>query len=339
MVGPSPDDWSVVPEKAGARLVAPGLWRLRLPMAWEGIDHVNAYLLEREDDGVVLVDCGTAGHASSAEALEQAMAAAGHVLEDVRVLALTHVHSDHMGLAAMVLERSGAELLAHPDDRHFYDAMRVPDRIVAARERRARREGVPEARLDAYSTAAEELEGALAPVEPDRQLRQGATFGSALGSWEVLETPGHCPSHVCLFQREHRFAIVGDLICVAFVPWMDYGYSADPFAETLASLRLLEAAPGIGLALPGHGRPITDVNAVVARTRTGLMERLNATRDAVGSAPGGAYDITTRMFGEEPDVPATGHLSEVLGYLCHLRRRREVVRDTNPDGSYRYRPA
>src|SRR3954447_24341444 len=141
MAGPPPSNWEVDPATAGAREVAPGLWRLRIPLAWEQISHVNAYVVE--GDELTLVDCGTAGHPSCAEALEVALRETGHSLDEVGRLVFTHVHSDHMGLAQLVVERSGAEVWSHPDDRHFYDAIHETERIVAARERRARQEGVP----------------------------------------------------------------------------------------------------------------------------------------------------------------------------------------------------
>ncbi|MEA2296791.1 MAG: hypothetical protein QOE86_4430 [Solirubrobacteraceae bacterium] len=333
MAGPPPKDWSVDPATAGAREVIPGLWRLRLPLAWEAINHVNAYLIE--GDAVTLVDCGTAGHPTCATALEVALEATGHALEDVKQLVLTHVHSDHMGLAQLVLERSGAELCAHPDDAHFYDAMREPDRIVAARERRARQEGVPEERLPVYRTADEELEGALAPVTPTHLLTDGVTVATGLGPFEVHETPGHCPSHVCLLQRDTGVAIVGDLICPAFVPWLDYGYSADPMAETFASLDVLERLDA-RLALPGHGRPIEHVQGTIEDTRNGFAQRLGDTRRALAQGPAGAYELATRIWGEEPDLQATGHMTELLSYLRYLRGLGEVTRTTVEDGTYRY---
>jgi glyoxylase-like metal-dependent hydrolase (beta-lactamase superfamily II) len=328
MAGPPPSNWEVDPATAGAREVAPGLWRLRIPLAWEAINHVNAYLVE--GDELTLVDCGTAGHPSCAEALEVAIGAAGHALEDVGRLVLTHIHSDHMGLAPLVVERSGAEVWAHPDDGHFYDAIRDTDRIVAARERRSRQEGVPEHRLEPFRTADEELQGALGPVTATHTLADGVT----VSGFDVVETPGHCPSHVCLARAD--VVIAGDLICPAFVPWLDYGYSADPLAQTLASLDTLEAldAP---LALPGHGRPITDVHATIEDTRSGFAQRLDATRRALEHGPAGAYELTTRIWGEEPDLQATGHMTELLSYLRHLRQRGEIRREINDDGTFSYR--
>ncbi|HET6507038.1 MAG TPA: MBL fold metallo-hydrolase [Baekduia sp.] len=340
MTGPPPAGWAVAPETAGAREIVPGLWRLRLPTGWPGIDHVNAYAIDRaQGDGIVLVDCGTAGDPSCVAALEVALeAAGGRTLEDVRLLVATHAHSDHIGTAPVVVARGGAELWAHPDSTHFTAAFREPERIAAARERRARREGVPEARLEAYRTTREEQEGVLDLVTPGRALRDGDVVDSALGPWEVLETPGHCPSHVCLVQRERRLLLAGDLLCAAFVPWLDYGCSPDPVAEALASLDRVEGLGEITHALPGHGRPITDVPATIALTRAGFARRLDATRAAVAQGPAGAYAIATRMFGEEDDIEATGHLTEVLGYLRHLRLRGEVVRDrADDDDTYIYR--
>jgi glyoxylase-like metal-dependent hydrolase (beta-lactamase superfamily II) len=330
----------VDPGAAGAREIVPGLWRLRLPTGWPGIDHVNAYVIDRaQGDGVVLVDCGTAGDPSCVEALEAALAqAGGRTLEDVRLLVATHAHSDHIGTAPLVIARGGGELWAHPDDAHFTAAFREPERIAAARERRARREGVPEARLEAYRTTREEQEGALGVLAPDRPLRDGDVVDTALGPWEVLETPGHSPSHVCLVQREWRLLIAGDLLCAAFVPWMDYGCSPDPVGESLASLERVEALGEIARALPGHGRPIADVPATIALTRAGFAQRLEATRAALAHGPAGAYEIATRMFGaEDDDIEATGHLTEVLSYLRHLRLAGEVVRERNDDDTYIYR--
>jgi glyoxylase-like metal-dependent hydrolase (beta-lactamase superfamily II) len=328
VAGPPPADWSVDPATASAREVVPGLWRLRIPLAWEAINHVNAYVIE--GDALTLVDCGTAGHETCAEALDVAMRASGHELEDVDRLVLTHVHSDHMGLAQMVLERSGAELWAHPNDAHFYEAIDETDRIVAARERRARQEGVPEHRLEPFRTAREELEGALGPVTRTHDLTDGVT----VSGFKVLQTPGHSPSHVCLVRDD--VAIVGDLICPAFVPWLDYGYSADPLAETLASLDAL-AGTGATLALPGHGRPIAEVAPTIAMTRTGFDQRLLVTREALERGPAGAYEIVERIWGEEPDLQATGHMTEMLSYLRFLRGAGEITRTTEDDGTYRYR--
>jgi glyoxylase-like metal-dependent hydrolase (beta-lactamase superfamily II) len=319
--------------------IAPGLWQLRLPLPWQEISHVNVYVVPL-DEGIMLVDCGSAGDPTDKEALGLALRTAGLSLGDVRVLAATHTHSDHVGLAAWVIEESGCEFLMHPASAHFYDAMRDPAGIEAARSRRARREGVPDDLLASYGDVREETEGVLAAVEPDRHLVDGVRLASALGGWDVVETPGHAPSHVCLVQRDLGIAIVCDLVSRGFAPYFDYGYSPDPVGELLASLERIDGVAGLAMVLPGHGRPITELGDVVESHRAGLRSRLDLARAAVATGPAGAYEITGRMFGEAPTrIAAVWRMAEVVCYLRHLRQTGEIVRGEEDDGTFRYRPA
>jgi glyoxylase-like metal-dependent hydrolase (beta-lactamase superfamily II) len=313
----------------------PGLWRLRLPLPWQHITHVNAYAIARAD-GVMLVDCGTAGDDTCRSALEHALGEAGFSLGDVRLLVGTHVHSDHVGLAEWVMAQSGAELWMHPATAAFYDAINEPDAIGDARERRALLEGVPAALVADYRDVREETEGVLAPVEPDRPLRDGMLLESALGDWEVVETPGHAPSHVCLVAREAGLAILGDLVSTVFAPYFDYGYTSDPVAEFLASVERMEAVGELRLGLPGHGRPIEDVAAALELQHRGVAERLDAVQRAIGEGATTAFAITRAVFGE----PVSGEmgvwqLTEVAAYLRHLRVAGRVERSCDGE-RFRY---
>jgi glyoxylase-like metal-dependent hydrolase (beta-lactamase superfamily II) len=334
VTGPPPATWAIDPSLASAREIVPGIWRLRLPLSWVGNGHVNAYVIAR-DDGVILVDCGGGGHPSCLQALAAGLAATGHRLADIRVLALTHAHSDHAGLARTVVAASGAELWAHPSNGHFYDVWHNPGRISEARWRRALLEGVPESRLAAYADLDEELLGVDGPVVPDEPMRNGVLLASRLGPWEVVETPGHAPSHVSLFQRDHGLLLAGDAVCVAFVPWMDYGCSPDPYGESLAALDRLAGLPPVTLTLPGHGRPLIDLPLVIAEHRAGFAARLDAVRGELAVRPQSAYELTERLWGVEDDIPAVGHLTEVLCLLRHLRVTGELAR-TVDDSAHRY---
>ena len=85
-------------ELARADRVLPGLWRLRLPLPWPGVPHVNAFA-DAAVDGVVLVDTGL-HEPGSLRQLELALDRAGLAIEHVRLLVCTHAHSDHYGQAA-----------------------------------------------------------------------------------------------------------------------------------------------------------------------------------------------------------------------------------------------
>jgi glyoxylase-like metal-dependent hydrolase (beta-lactamase superfamily II) len=318
--------------------MAPRIWQLRLPLPWPVVPHVNAYVIEG-DDGIVLVDCGSAGHPSHREGLAAALAEAGHDLGDVRTLVGTHTHSDHVGLAEWVVERSGCGFAMHPDTAHFYDGTREPERIAAARRRRAAAEGVPGERLEEFADTSEETDGVLSALEPGEPLRGGEPVPGA-EAWEVVETPGHCPSHVCLVDRERRAVILGDLVAPVFAPWFDYGYSADPVTEFLDSLDRVEALGPFDLALPGHGRAVEDLPAALDDHRAGVARRLEETLAAIDEGPAGAFDLTVRVFGEELPAPLdVWRMTEIAAYLRHLRLAGMVVRDQDGDGRFVHRRA
>ncbi len=99
---------------------------------------------------------------------------------------------------------------------------------------------------------------AALPLKVDRDLVPGVEVETDLGTWHVVETPGHAPSHVCLHQPERRLLISGDHLLGRVSLYFDVGWSADPVEEFLASLDRIETLDA-RLALSGHGRPFTDV--------------------------------------------------------------------------------
>ena len=339
MVGPTPDIRSIDPAKVAVFEVRPGLWNIRIPLVWPGISHVNVAVLAGADGGITLVDCGTAGDPTCWDALLNGLAETGHGIADVTDLVITHAHSDHFGLATRVVAESGCTMWMHPAHEAFTDSALEPERIHAARERRARAEGVPEDVIDQYSDTGEETDFALTPLPVFNELHSGMQIPSALGPWDVLETPGHSPSHVCLYQPEQRLLILGDLVSRIFAPWYDYGYTADPVAELAASLALVEGLD-VDVALPGHGRPIEDLAEIIVMHEEELERRLGLVEAEVAREPGPAYQIGMRAFGPSPSMMAeVGRLQEAMACLRHLRLQGRVVRDVLPSGVFRYRLA
>ncbi|HSD77550.1 MAG TPA: MBL fold metallo-hydrolase [Solirubrobacteraceae bacterium] len=312
--------------------VLPGVWRLRLPLPWPGVPHCNAWAIAA-GPGVVLVDTGMHEPGSMAQ-LERALDMVNLRVEHVRLLVCTHAHSDHYGQAASIVERAGCPLWMHPNHAHMTASASDPDAALERRIEVARTSGVPAAALEAYRERRRgEGYGIAGIVAPARDLVDGAEVTTDLGAWRVVETPGHAPSHVCLWQPERRLLISGDHLLGRVSPYYDYGFSEDPAGEFLTSLDKVDAL-GARLCLPGHGRTFTDVAGHVAATREAVHARLRRVLDAVTlDGPMTAFDAVPRVYGEPVTaMTASWWISETLSYLRHLEVQGQVARERGPDG-------
>jgi glyoxylase-like metal-dependent hydrolase (beta-lactamase superfamily II) len=259
--------------------------------------------------------------------LERALDQVNLKLEHVRLLVCTHAHSDHYGQAAPIIERSGCELWMHPDHAHTTRSAADPDAALDRRLEVARQSGVPIEAIEAYREARKGQGYGIAEiVEPDRDLVPGVVIDTDLGQWTVHHTPGHAPSHVCLFQPEKRILISGDHLLGRVSLFYDYGWTPDPAGEFLRSLDTVDALDA-RLCLPGHGRTFNDVRAHIEANRELIGERLAACRAALADGPLTAFDVVPKVYGEGMTaMTANWWLSEVLCYLTHLEAIGEVRR-------------
>ncbi len=307
--------------------VLPGVYRLRLPLPWPGVPHCNAWAVAAEG-GFVLFDTGM-HQPGSMENLERALEMCGLRLEEVQLLVCTHAHSDHCGQASTIVERTGCELWMHPSHELMSRMIEDPDAVLARRLEVARQSGVPEEPLRRY--AAERGRGGsgsgfAGPVQSDRDLRDGVRVATSLGEWVAYETPGHSPSHVCLFQPERRLMISGDHLLGRISLYFEFGNSPDPTGEFLHSLDKVERL-GARLCLSGHGRTFADVHAHIQGNRVLVEEHLEQVRGGLGEEPLSAFDVVRAVYGDSLS-PQNGQwlLSQVLAYLTHLEVIGEVER-------------
>ena len=306
----------------------PGLWRLRLALPFPGVPHCNAWALSA-GDGIVLVDTGMHEPGSMVE-LERAFDQVGLSVDDVRLVVCTHAHADHWGQAATICDRTGCEMWMHPNHEHGFVHVTDPDSVLARRLEVGRQGGVPESALARYASQARGSPSGIARViEPDRELVAGVSLDTDLGVWDVYETPGHAPSHVCLFQPERRLLISGDHVLGRISLYFDYGWTPDPIGEFLASLDVVDGL-GARLALSGHGKPILDVHGHIEGNRGLVRSRLEAVLGALGDGPRTALEITPAVHGEPlTETNAGWWLPETLCYLQHLSRLGRVLHEAD----------
>jgi glyoxylase-like metal-dependent hydrolase (beta-lactamase superfamily II) len=204
---------------------------------------MNCYLVA-EDDGLTLVDSTMSSPADDVAAMARQLG------KELRRLALTHAHGDHVGGVAGVRQRfPGVEVSIAQRDAPIL----AGDKTLL--------QGEPQTAVKGYFVKVD--------WKPDRLLKPG----DRVGSLEVVSSPGHTPGHVAFLDVRDRSLIAGD----AFQTRGGIAVSGDlrplfPFPamatwnkpSSLASAEALRALNPSLLAV-GHGDAVREPSGAMDR--------------------------------------------------------------------------
>jgi glyoxylase-like metal-dependent hydrolase (beta-lactamase superfamily II) len=290
---------------------------------------VNVYLVEGEP--LTLIDVGPKAAISRA-ALEAGLAAHGYQVEDLRRIVLTHHHVDHIGLAAEIVARSGAEILTHPYNFPWlsdYAAERSHQRPFY---RRIWDEGgVPPEVVASVEAASDSLPQWTEGVAATTSLNEGDVVNLGSDAWRVFHTPGHAGGLICLWEPGSRTLLANDHLIrdissnpVLEPPPLMNGPRPRRLIEYLHHLRRI-ASLQPAIALPGHGEPVDDVAALVRQRAIFHERRAQRLLQALDGCALTLWELTQPLFPRlERGMDFFLALSEVLGHLDLLEEAGQV---------------
>jgi hydroxyacylglutathione hydrolase len=158
------------------------------------------------------------------ETIIQAIAKSGATIEKIL---LTHGHIDHAGGAAALKERLGVPIEGpHTDDLFLLQSL----------DQSGAQYGMADVR----------------PMTPDRWLKQGDDVTVGGLAFSILECPGHTPGSVVLFNREHRFCFMGDVLFKGSVGRSDFPYGDHETLIRSIKDKIFPLGDDVAF-LPGHG--------------------------------------------------------------------------------------
>ncbi len=166
------------------------------------------------------------------------------------VVVFTHAHFDHTGGFKMLSRRircytvasreDGEALIRGDEDRILYKFFGIKDYRVSI----------------------------------DRFVREGSTIEAGDYEFRVLETPGHTPGSICLYEERYRILVSGDTVFTGGgVGRVDF--PGGSFRYLLRSLRRL-ASLEVRALLPGHGSIETEDGGSEVKLALTMVERMGA---------------------------------------------------------------
>lgn len=284
--GGSREAWT----RPGPELVAPGVYRIPLPLPMDGLRAVNVYAIE-DGEHLVLIDGGWALDASR-ELLEGSLGEVGHGLRDIHRVLVTHVHRDHYTQAVAIRRAVGAEVALGVGERPSLQ------RLMDGREGMLKSQPQRLRRLGAVALAEEvdaipvDFSTTLAFYEePDTWLEPGRVELDTL-ELDAVHTPGHTRGHLVFHAANRGLLFAGDHVLPHITP--SIGFEPDrpplPLRDYLASLQRVLSLPDAVL-LPAHGPAGGSTHSRAHELISHHETRLADTRAALRSGAEAALEV------------------------------------------------
>lgn len=275
----------------GAYEVAQGVYRIPLPLPFDGLRAVNTYAIEA-DGGLIMIDSGWVLDETK-EQLERSLARIGAGLGDIRQFLITHIHRDHYTQAIALRKVFGMKVALGAGEKQSLDVVLGKDfGPLAARGQRLAIAGA-QPLIDKMVEA-----GMQRPdldhdyAEPDEWIASGQKFEFGSRTLEAIATPGHTHGHVVFADYAAGLLFAGDHVLPHITPSISLEAAPQklPLGDFLDSLLLVRQLPDLVL-LPAHGPVTPSVHARVDELIDHHDQRLRLIAAELVDGPRTAYQV------------------------------------------------
>jgi glyoxylase-like metal-dependent hydrolase (beta-lactamase superfamily II) len=317
-----------------------GMRWARIPLPVD-LDHINVWLIDN-GEGWIIVDTGMAASIGKDawESIDRDVFAA----RPVSGIFVTHMHPDHIGLAAWLQDRFHVPVMMSARTRQIAALLTepVPPSETARAAAFFRSHGLadfaavqPIFRPERMST----IVSGMPTVE--REIGDGEMLRFGGSEWLAMETNGHAEGHLCLSNAAAHVLISGDQVLPTISSNISYTWRNDdlnPLGSYLSSLERLRKLPADTFVLPSHGRPFRGLRHRIDDLLQHHVEQLDKLVKACVE-PKTATELLSVMFRRTlKGIHLFLAFAEVLAhleYLVHAGRAERV----EAAGMVRYRTA
>jgi glyoxylase-like metal-dependent hydrolase (beta-lactamase superfamily II) len=301
--------------------VFPDIFKIEIPLPKSPLKATNSYFI-RGSERNLLVDTGF-----NCEESQNAMVSALKELDATMNntdLFITHLHADHAGLLSLLATPRTTVWMSEPDAYvvgggkessywHIIKAFHVNSGLIA--------DGMENTieRNPGYKYAAEIFDDFTVVVD-------GYHIKVGIYDFQCIETKGHTPGHICLYDENKKLLLAGDHLLGKITPNITlWQLGEDVLGNYLNSLDRI-AALDVDLVLPGHRYIIKDCRGRINELMNHHKNRLQNVLDILGNQKMCGVDVASRMkwdlsFKDWQDFPWGQKLfasGEAMSHLYHL---------------------
>lgn len=300
---------------------------------------MNCYVIKGEGRSLV-IDTGFK-RPECQRALEEGLAELGIHMEDADLF-LTHLHSDHTGLAEAFAQAGSTIYMNRSDYGRMCECLR--ENIWLAAEETFRKEGFPQEELEQQKFRNPARIYAPEAVFPAVTVEEGDLVEVGGLSFRCIVTPGHTPGHTCLYMEDEKLMFLGDHVLFDITPnitsWEGVHNSLGDYLKSLDLIEKYEIAE----AYPAHRGKHISVYERIAEIKEHHKHRLEETYEVLRAHEGaGAYEVAShvtwsmrgRNWGEFPVQQKWFAVGETVAHLDYLLEEGRI-RKTEEDGRYHY---
>jgi glyoxylase-like metal-dependent hydrolase (beta-lactamase superfamily II) len=314
--------------------ILPSLYKIEVPLPGSPLKATNSYVVKGTERSLI-IDTGW-NREDCMVALVSGLKECGVDLRQADLF-ITHMHADHSGLvSAIAVEgariyfgRADAEIIRYITPEHWDEMIDFAGRCGFPREELERAVGNhPGRRYNPSNSLNLHI------------LKNGDTVSVGDYLFECIETPGHTPGHICLYEPDKKVFICGDHILFDITPNITLSSEErNPLKEYLISLDKVYDLD-VRLTLPGHRSTFRNHKERIQELKQHHRARLDEIISILAQGRQNAFQIASQMTWDIgykswdlfPPAQKLFAFGEALAHLKYLEEEGAVGRAIEGNG-------
>ena len=323
--------------------ITENVYLISIPLENSPLKNLNAYLVRGRVRNL-LIDTGYYTK-SCIDVMRGCLKEIGVDMRETDIF-LTHLHSDHCGMAGAIASSETTVYMSPADSRHLrdsYDPGFLDQTEAVYLSYGFSKEELIENRKN--NPAVAYRQPVLVPSVP---VYDGQVIDLGGTRLTCVSTPGHTPGHMCQYDPERKILFAGDHIIYDITPnitsWTEMEDALGTYLDSLRRVRGLD----MKLALSAHRRPVSDsrmrIDQLLSHHEARLEDVMRILQMQGGSgivmncyqiASYMKWSIRARNWEEFPVVQKFFAVGEAASHLDHLIALNKVRRECS-EGIYYY---